>query len=200
MVVVFFLMLLARRRLVLCTACANVANLLLARASARQQEIATRLAIGAGRGRLVRQLLAESVILALFGGAAGYAVAQLGAAAIARSRIPLSLPVDFSFSLDYRVMLFAMALSALTGVVFGLVPALRATRPDLTGALKDERAASDRSRRFGLRNLLVVAQVAICMVLLICSGLFLRSLSSARNIEHRLRPPQPAHAGASIPA
>lgn len=183
MIAVFFAMLLVVATLVLCTACANVANLLLARASARQREIATRIAIGAGRGRLVRQLLTESVILSLLGGIGGYAIAQLGAGSIGRSPIPLSMPVDLSISLDYRVMLFCMALSALTGVVFGLVPALRATRLDLTGALKDERVRHGQSRRFGLRNLLVVAQVSICMVLLICSGLFLRSLYSARNID-----------------
>jgi len=183
MIVVLFLMLLAVATLVLCTACANVANLLLARASARQKEIATRLAIGSARGRLVRQLLTESVMLALLGGIGGYAIAQLGASTIGRSRIPLALPVDVSVSLDYRVMLFCMALSALTGVVFGLVPALRATRLDLVGALKDERVRLGHSRRFGLRNLLVVAQVTTCMVLLICSGLFLRSLYSARGIE-----------------
>jgi putative ABC transport system permease protein len=183
MIVVFFLMLLGVAALVLCTACANVANLLLARASARQKEIATRLAIGAGRGRLVRQLLTESVILALLGGIAGYAIAHLGAVAIGRSRIPLALPVDFSLTLDYRVMLFSIALATFTGVAFGLVPALRATRQDLTGALKDERVSIGQSRRLGLRNLLVVAQVAICMVLLICSSLFVRSLYSAGNID-----------------
>jgi predicted permease len=182
-IVVFFAMLLGVAALVLCTACANVANLLLARASARQKETATRLAIGAGRGRLVRQLLTESVMLALAGGISGYAIAQLGVIAIGRSRIPLSLPVDLSISLDYRVMIFSMALAVLTGVVFGLVPALRATRPDLTGALKDERASIGHRRRFGLRNLLVVAQVAICMVLLLGSGLFLRSFHSAGNID-----------------
>lgn len=183
MIVTFFMMLLVVATLVLCTACANIANLLLARASARQKEIATRLAIGAGRGRLVRQLLTESAILALLGGIAGYTVAQLGSGAMGRSRIPLSLPIDLSVSLDYRVMLFSMALSAFTAVVFGLVPALRATRPDLTGALKDDGAPIAHLRRFGLRNLLVVAQVAICMVLLICSGLFLRSFHAAQNID-----------------
>jgi predicted permease len=182
MIVVFFLMLLIVAILVLCTACANVANLLLARASARQQEIATRLAIGASRGRLIRQLLTESVMLALIGGVGGYAIAQLGARILGRSRIPLALPVDFSIALDYWVMLFSLALSTLTGVVFGLVPALRATRP-LVGALKGEPLQLGQSRRLGLRNLLVVAQVAICMVLLICSGLFLRSLYSAGNID-----------------
>lgn len=183
MIVVFFLLLLGVAALVLCTACANVANLLLSRASARQKEIATRLAIGAGRGRLVRQLLTESVMLALLGGVGGYGIAQLGASSLANARIPLSMPVDFSVSLDYRVMLFCMILSALTGVIFGLVPALRATRLDLVRSLKDERAQFGQSRRFGLRNLLVVAQVTICMVLLICTGLFLRSFYSARNIE-----------------
>lgn len=182
-IVVFFAMLLAVAALVLCTACANVANLLLARASARRKEIATRLAIGAGRGRLVRQLLTESVMLALMGGIAGYGITLAGAAAIGRVRVPLSLPIDFSISLDYRVMLFCMALAALTGMIFGLVPALRATRPNLTGALKDGRASIGPWRTFGLRNILVVAQVAICMVLLLCSGLFLRSLQSAGNID-----------------
>jgi predicted permease len=183
MIVVFFMMLLGVAALVLCTACANVANLLLARASARQKEIATRLAIGAGRGRLIRQLLTESVTLALLGGIGGYAIARIGAAAIGRFQVPIALPVDITVSLDYRVLMFCVALSTATGLIFGLIPALRATRPDLVGALKDERVRLGQSRRFGLRNVLVVAQVAVCMVLLICSGLFLRSLHSAGHIE-----------------
>ncbi len=183
MVVALFLMLLGVATLVLCTACANVANLLLARAAARQKEIATRLAIGAGRGRLVRQLLTESVMLALVGGIGGYALAEMGAGSIGRARLPIGIPLDLAISLDYRVMLFCMALSAFTGVVFGLVPALRATRPDMVGALKNDGSRFGRSRSFELRNLLVVAQVGICMVLLVCSGLFLRSLHSAYAIE-----------------
>jgi predicted permease len=183
MIAVFFLLLLGVAILVLLTACANVANLLLARASARQKEIATRLAIGAGRGRLVRQLLTESVMLALLGGVAGYGVARLGAYGIGNLRTPFPLPIDFSVSFDHRVLMFCTALSMLTGVVFGLVPALRATRPGLVGALKDERVRLGNSRRFGLRNLLVIAQVTICMVLLICSGLFLRSLQSSRAMD-----------------
>ncbi len=183
MILVLFAMLLGAAALVLCTACANVANLLLARASVRRKEFATRLAIGAGRGRLVRQLLTESLLLALLGGVGGYALARLAAAGIGRSRIPLALPLDFSISLDYRVMLFSFALSAVTGVIFGLVPALRATRPDLAGDLKNQPSGhGGRSRPFELRNLLVVAQVAISMLLLICSGLFLRSLDSARRL------------------
>jgi predicted permease len=183
LMVVFFALLLAVGIMVLCTACANVANLLLARASARRKEIATRLAIGAGRSRLVRQLLTESILLALLGGIGGYVIARAGAGSIAKTRVPVSMPVDLAISLDYRVMLFCLVLSALTGVVFGLVPALRATRPDLVSALKDEAAELGQFRWFGLRNLLVVAQVTICTVLLICSGLFLRSLASAGTID-----------------
>lgn len=182
-ILVLFLVLIAVAILLHLTACANVANLLLARASARQQEIATRLAIGAGRGRIVRQLLTESVVLALLGGLAGYVFAQLGVSALGNARIPGSMPVDFTVSLDYRVMLFCALLSAMTGIVFGLIPALQATRQSLTGALKDDRLPIGLSRRFGLRDILVVAQIAICMVLLICSNLFLRSLQSASTIE-----------------
>lgn len=186
---VFFAMLMGVAVLVLCTACANIANLLLARASARRKEIATRLALGASRSRLVRQLLTESILLALLGGVGGYLIAHLGATSIGRMRLPISMPVDLTIALDYRVMLFCIGLSALTGVLFGLVPAIRATRQQLTGALKDDRASFGGSRRFGLRNALVVTQVTICMVLLICSGLFLRSLHSAAKtdpgFEHR---------------
>ena len=183
MALALFALLLGVSVLVLCTACANVANLLLARAAARQKEIATRLAIGAGRGRLVRQLLTESVMLAAMGGAAGYAITLAGAAAIGRARLPFELPLDLSIPPDYRVMVFSMALAGFTGVVFGLVPALRATRANLTGALKDEQVFLGQWRHFGLRNLLVVAQVALCMVLLVCSGLFLRSFHAAAHID-----------------
>jgi predicted permease len=182
LVVVFFSLLLAVTALVLLTACANVANLLLARAAARHKEIATRLAIGAGRGRIVRQLLTESVLLALLGGAGGFLIAEWGASSIGKFRMPVSLPVDFSISLDYRVLLFSIALSVLTGMIFGLVPALRATKADLVGALKDEPARVGGLRRLGLRNILVIAQVAVSMLLLISSGLFLRSLYSSQNM------------------
>jgi predicted permease len=182
MMVVFFSLLLAVTALVLLTACANVANLLLARASARRKEIATRLAVGAGRGRLIRQLLTESVLLALLGGAGGFLIASWGADTLSRFHLPMSLPVDFSMSLDYRVLLFSVGLSVLTGVFFGLVPALRATKADLVAALKDEPARVGGLRRLGLRNILVIAQVAVSMLLLVCSGLFLRSLYSSHNM------------------
>jgi predicted permease len=176
----FFLLLMVVTILVLLTACANVANLLLARASARQKEIATRLAIGAGRGRLLRQLLTESVLLALAGGAAGYLLAFWAASNIGKFRLPFPIPVDLTVTLDHRVVLFSAALAMLTGIVFGLAPAVRATRTDLTGALKDGSPQGGVLRRFGLRNILVVAQVAVCMLLLICSGLFLRSLGASQ--------------------
>ena len=180
MVETFFLLLMMATLLVLLTACANVANLLLARASARQKEIATRLAIGAGRGRLVRQLLTESVMLALLGGAVGYLLAFWAASNIGKFRLPFPIPIDLTVSLDHRVVLFSATLAMITGIVFGLAPAVRATRTDLTGALKDGSAQAGVLRRFGLRNILVVTQVAVCMLLLICSGLFLRSLRASQ--------------------
>ncbi|MDQ3652169.1 MAG: ABC transporter permease [Acidobacteriota bacterium] len=171
--------------IVLLIACANVANLLLARASARRKEIAVRLAVGAGRGRLVRQLLTESVLLACLGGAAGSLLALWAIDVLKTTPPPPNLfafPSDFS--VDGRVLAFTVALSVLTGLVFGLAPALQATRADLVPALKDEAVALDQQqRRFNLRNALVVAQVALSFVLLIGAGLFLRSLGAALEIE-----------------
>jgi predicted permease len=183
MAIGFFAMLMAVALLVLVAACANVANLLLARAAARQREIATRLALGAGRTRLVRQLLTESGLLAVAGGAGGYLLAAFGARALSSASLPLSVPVELSYAFDYRVLLFCAVLSTVTGVIFGLAPALRATSPNLTSGLKNEPVQFGRSRRFGLRNALMAGQVAICMVLLICSGLFLRSFSKAARLD-----------------
>jgi predicted permease len=183
----FFLLLMIVTLLVLLTACANVANLLLARASARQKEVATRLAMGAGRGRLVRQLLTESILLALGGGVAGFFLAWWAAADIGKFRFPLPIPIDLSVTLDYRVMLFSAGLAMATGIVFGLMPAVRAARTDLTGVLKDGLPQAGILRRFGMRNLLVVAQVAVCMLLLVCSSLFLRSLGASRNADTGMR-------------
>lgn len=176
----FFLLLMAVTILVLLAACANVANLLLARASARQKEIVTRIAIGAGRGRLLRQLLTESVLLALAGGAGGYLVALWATSNIGKFRLPFPIPVDLTVTLDHRVVLFSAALAVFTGIVFGLAPAVRATRTDLTSVLKGGRAQGTVLRRFGFRNILVVTQVAVCMLLLICSGLFLRSMLASQ--------------------
>jgi predicted permease len=175
--------------LVLLIACANVANLLLARAAARRKEISIRLALGAGRGRLIRQLLTESVLLALAGGACGLLLA-IWLVGVMRAYSPPAnfFPVAFDFSLDRSVLGFTLLLSVLTGLVFGIAPALQASKPDLVAALKDETAlmpgASGRgARRFTLGNLLVVVQVALSLVLLVSAGLFLRSLQQAQNID-----------------
>ncbi len=172
--------------LVLLIACANVANLLLARATARQREIGIRLAVGAGRKRLIRQLLTESGLLALLGAAAGLLLSLIATRGIARLQFSLPFPVGFDFSPDWRVVSFTAALTVLTGILFGLAPALRATRTDLVTSLKGE-ADAPAGRRFGIRNLLVVAQVALSLVLLVSAGLFLRSLGNASSIDTGMR-------------
>jgi len=174
--------------LVLLVACANVANLLLARATGRQKEIAIRLAMGAGRRRLVRQLLTESVLLALAGAVVGFGLAALAASALSRFELPLPFPIVFDFHVDLRVLAFTVGLSFLTALLFGLAPALRATRLDLVTALKSESTILGRFRRVSLRNSLVVVQVALSLVLLVGAGLFLRSLQSASSIDIGMKP------------
>ena len=170
--------------LVLLIACTNVANLLLARASVRRREIAVRLALGASRGRLIRQLLTESVLLGLMGGALGLLLTQWTARALP-SFFPGSQVEGVDFSVDRRVLVFTLAVSVLTGLVFGLVPALQTTRPDLVSSLKDEAIGSSnqRFRRLGLRDALVISQLALSLVLLISAALFVRSLRHAVNFD-----------------
>ena len=158
--------------LVLLIACANVGNLLLSRAAARQAEISLRQALGASRWRLVRQLLTESLLLAVIGGVAGIILAQWGVSLLV-TRLAATSPLDVKP--DASIMLFTLATSLLSGVLFGIAPALRATRTDLTSALK-EKSSHGRKRRFNLGSTLVVAQVAVSLILLVGAGLFARSL------------------------
>ncbi|HEX5708964.1 MAG TPA: ABC transporter permease [Pyrinomonadaceae bacterium] len=171
--------------IVLLIACANVANLLLVRASARRKEIAVRLALGAGRGRLIRQLLTESLLLSTLGGVAGLALGWWAVDLLRAAPPPPGLlPVSLDFTLDWRVLVFTLGLSVLTGLVFGLAPALQASRPDLIPTLKNDSSAHDQKhRRLNLRNALVVTQVALSLILLVGAGLFLRSLWRAQAIE-----------------
>jgi len=177
--------------LVLLIACANVANLLLARASTRRREIGIRLALGASRGRLIRQLLTESMLLSALGGAVGLLLAVWMVDALRNYTPDNFFPFVFDFNLDARVLLFTLLLSVLTGLIFGIAPALQASNPDLVNALKDEAMmlpGKGSRRHFSLRNLLVVAQVALSLVLLIGAGLFLRSLQHAQQIDPGFNP------------
>ena len=172
--------------LILALACANVANLLLARAASRGREIALRLSVGASRPRIVRQLLTESVLLASLGGALGLLFAIWGirflTLLLANGRADFTLHAE----LNWRVLGVTAALSLLTGVLFGLAPALRATRVDLLPALKETRGgrpARHRFRRVGLSHALVVGQIAVSLLMLVAAGLFVRTLANLQAIE-----------------
>lgn len=171
--------------LVLLIACANVANMLLARSAARSSEITMRLAMGAGRWRLVRQLLTESMLLAFVGGAVGVLFAIWGTdalAAIGESGGDV-LPEGITYGLNVRVLLFTLAVSMVTGALFGLAPALRATRLDLTSAMKESSRGTAGISRSRLSKTLVVAQVAMSLLLLFGAGLFLRTVHNLQSVE-----------------
>lgn len=173
--------------LLLLIACVNLANLLLARATERRKEIAIRLALGAGRVRLIRQLLTESVMLSVAGGVLGILLALWITDLVSAIKLPTDITLVFDLRIDWRVMAFTFLLSLLTGIVFGLLPALQASDPNLVSSLKNETALGG-FRRSRLRNALVVVQVALSLLLLISAGLIVRSLQGARSINPGFNP------------
>jgi predicted permease len=170
--------------LVLLIACVNVANLLLARAAERNKEIAVRLALGATRWRLVRQLLAESSVLALAGGLAGLLLARWARDVLWSLRPPMFNFAAFHLEFDTPVLAYTLGISVLAGLLFGLAPALRATRPDLAVDLKERSGrAAPRLGRWNLRSILVIEQVAFSLITLVAAALFIRSMRSASQID-----------------
>jgi predicted permease len=170
--------------LVLLIACANVAGMLLARASARRREISVRLAIGASRGRLIQQLLVEGAILGTLGAIAAVALAAALVQGLQGIQLPLPVDVAFDLRIDARVLTFSVLIAALTGVLAGLLPALKASNPSLVADLRGEAPAGRFGRRrFALRDALVVSQVALTAVLLVVAGLLLRSLGASQRAD-----------------
>jgi predicted permease len=162
--------------LVLLIACANLANMLLARGVSRSKEMALRSALGAGRTRLIRQMMMESLVLSTAGGVAGLLLATWATSALVAVQLPLELPLALDLKIDWRLAAFAALASAVTGLAFGVLPALRASKPHLVAALKDTVSPSSRRRWFGLRQGLVVLQVAVSVVLLVGGLLLTRSV------------------------
>jgi predicted permease len=167
---------------VLLVACANVANLLLARATARYKEISIRAAIGAGRTRLIRQLLTESLLLSLLGGVLGLLLATWGTKIIEKVAVEVN-PAFTNIKVDTQTLVFTLVASVLTGLIFGLAPALQISKPNLAESLKDGRNSGASASRNRLRSTLVVAEVALTLVLLVCAGLLIRTVVRLRNVD-----------------
>ncbi|MGB6942145.1 MAG: ABC transporter permease [Bryobacteraceae bacterium] len=183
----FSAVLMAVAGMVLLIACVNLASLLLARATDRRKETAIRLALGASRGQLLSQLLTESLMLSVAGGAAGVLLAYWLIALVNAWRPPIDVPVVPYVVMDHRVLLFTAAIALLAGILFGLAPALQSTRASVAGAMKND-APSESLRRFGLRDILVASQVALSVVLLIGSILVVRSLQHALSLNLGFNP------------
>ncbi|MBI1898689.1 MAG: ABC transporter permease [Acidobacteria bacterium] len=185
----FLALLAASVGLILLIACLNLANLLLARTSQRRKEIAIRMSIGSGRGRLIRQFLTESLVLSLLGGAAGLLVARWTAAYLTSFHRPFKISLTFDGGMDVPVLTFALLLSVATGVLFGMIPAAQASGVNMTAALKaDSLKVAAGLRGIALRDALVIAQVALSALLLAGAGLFLRTVENARAEDVTLDP------------
>jgi len=169
--------------LVLFIACANVANLVLAQTIGRQRDMAVRLALGATRGRILRQMILESVLLSFAGGVLGILLSLWATQALSTFHLPAPVPLDLKLKIDWRVLIYTFALSVGAGLFFGIAPMWAASRPRLSNALRGEDAFALPGRKWTLRNTLIVAQIAMCAVLLTATGLFLRSLQQAANID-----------------
>ena len=182
-VILFLTALSAVALLVLFIACANVANLLLAQGAQRQREMAVRLALGATRAQLLRQLLIESIVLALAGGLVGVLLSIWATYALSSFHLPVPISVDTSVNVDSRVLLYSFLLSLVAGFICGFVPAWTASRPLMPNALKGEEALARPGHRWSLRSSLVVAQISLSLILLCAAGLFLRSLENASRID-----------------
>jgi putative ABC transport system permease protein len=169
--------------LVLLIACANLASFLLARAADRRKEIAVRLALGASRRSLAAQLLTETLLLSLLGGGLGIVIAVWSLHALLSADLPLPFPITLDATLDGRVLVYTLAVSLAAGLFLGLAPAIQGTNPAIAPTLRDETAGGGRGKGTALRNALVVAQVAVCVVLLTGAGLFMRSLNASTGID-----------------
>ena len=174
--------------LVLLIACVNIANLLLARGTAQRREIGVRLAIGAGRARIVRQLMTINLILAALGAAAGLFLAWAATRVLARIQLPLDMPIALNFAPDSRVVLITAGIAILTGLLFGLAPAARSARFDVNASLKDGDATSTGFASGRVRNGLVMVQVAVSVIVLVAAALFLHSLRNGFSMDLGFRP------------
>ncbi len=180
-VVGFNVILMAVAGALLLVVCVNLASLLLAQGSERRRETAVRLAIGAGRAQLIRQLLLESIVLAVIGGSLGMLIAAWSVDVISHFKPPVDFAIQTAVSIDGRVALFSSFITILASLIFGLMPAWQATQTDLAAAIKND-VSDSRKRRWPLRDVLVGAQIALSVVLLVCSGLMLKSLNNAMHV------------------
>ncbi len=196
-VIAFNAILVAVAVALLLVVCVNLANLLLAQAAERRREMGIRLAIGAGRGQLIRQLLLESLLLGVLGGGLGMLLAWWCVDGMSGIRLPIAFSLQTRIDLDYRVALFSIAVTLAASVAFGLMPAWQATRTDLAAAIKND-SSDPRRRRWPLRDVLVAAQIALSVVLIVCSALMLKSLNRAVTVNLGFDPKGAASLGFNL--